>query len=84
MTQANKIQHWLIQRVADVAQLPTAEINCQTAIASYGLDSSTLLQIVCDLEDWLSIEIDPSILQQHDSIEALSQYLVSQIPATEN
>lgn len=73
----SEITHWLRERVAEATHLPANDIDCDTAIASYGLDSSALLEISCDLEDWLDKEISHTTLYEYKTVNALAEHVAN-------
>jgi acyl carrier protein len=78
---SEEIQNWLISYTADLLEMDSEEINPATPFASYGLDSSAMVVLSGDLQTWLEIELDPTLLYDYPTIEALAEYLVEKLSA---
>jgi acyl carrier protein len=76
---AEEIQSWLVRRVSDMAGVRPEEIDVRRPIRRYGLDSVALARLAFGLEDWLGYRFQENPLDQHPTIEALSQYLAKQV-----
>jgi acyl carrier protein len=79
---SEEIQNWLISYTADLLEMDSEEINPATPFASYGLDSSAMVVLSGDLQTWLEIELDPTLLYDYPTIEALGEYLVEKLKAS--
>ena len=44
----------------------------------YGLDSSAAIGMIGDLENWIGIELDPTLPYDYPSIETLAQHLAEE------
>lgn len=71
-----EIQDWLINRLAVWLLLDSDEIEIEQPFASYGLTSITAVTMTGDLEDWLGVELSPTLAYEYPSIAALARYLV--------
>lgn len=69
--EAPELSSWLKQHVANMACLEPEDINENTDLTDYGLDSSALLTLTGDLEDYLEIEIDPTVFYETPTIAAI-------------
>lgn len=72
---AVEIQDWIVAYLADLLETDADDIDITIPFDRYGLDSSAAVGLTGDLEDWLGIEIDPTIMYDYPTVEALSQYI---------
>ena len=70
------VQSWLIAYLSQLLELEVKSININHSFESYGLDSSTSIGLTADLEDWLGIGLDPTLLYEYPNIQELAEYLV--------
>jgi acyl carrier protein len=77
----SEIQAWMVAYVADLLEVDPDEIDVTIPFDRYGLDSSAAVGMTGDLEDWLETEIDPTLLYDYPTIEALVQHLSSELKA---
>ncbi len=73
--QVEKIQSWLIRRLADELEISTGEVDPSVSFERYGVDSVSAASMVGDLELWLKREFDASLLLRHPTIDALAKFL---------
>lgn len=78
---APAIAQWLTQNIAQLAQLPPAQIDAATPVVDFGVESLALLGLAGDLAAWLNRDISPTLLWEYPTIEALATYLDA-TPAT--
>jgi len=71
----NEIEHWLIARIAEVTATPPAAIDPDRPMEAYGLTSVMAVGMSADLEDWLGIVVEATIVWDHPTVAALAQYL---------
>ena len=70
-----EIQAWMISYLAQLLEVDSDEIDTATPFDRYGLDSSAAVGMTGDLEDWLNVELDPTLVYDYPTIKALTQYL---------
>ncbi|NEO44602.1 MAG: acyl carrier protein [Moorea sp. SIO4A3] len=70
----DEVQEWLISYLSQLLDLEIEEISTSTSFARYGLDSSASISLTSDFGDWLSEEIDPTILYSYPTIEAMAEH----------
>ena len=75
------IQEWLVQTLAKDLGFEVEEIDTTRPFAEYGLDSIAAVTMAGDLEDWLGLELPPTLLWDYPEIETLAQYLAEGIAA---
>lgn len=69
------IQDWLSSYLAQLLELEPQEIEPQTPFERYGLDSSAMVVLSGDLQEWLGRKLDPTLLYDYPTIESLAEYL---------
>jgi acyl carrier protein len=75
-TQAEaEIQAWLVSYLADLLEMDSDEIDVTLPFDHYDLDSSASVGMTGDLERWLGRRLEPSLLYDYPTIEALVRYL---------
>lgn len=74
-----EIQDWIIDYVANLLEIDPEDIDTTIPFDRYGLDSSAAVGLTGDLEDWLGLEIDPTLLYDYPTIESLAEHLGSEL-----
>jgi acyl carrier protein len=72
---ASEIQAWLVSYLAEQLEIDADDIDVAIPFDRYGLDSTTAIGLTGDLEDWLGYRLDPTLLYDYPTIEALVQHL---------
>ncbi|HEY9740892.1 MAG TPA: acyl carrier protein [Coleofasciculaceae cyanobacterium] len=75
---AAEIQSWIVSYLAQLLDIDPDEVNVTIPFDHYGLDSSAAVGMTGDLEDWVERKIDPTLLYDYPTIEALSQHLAEE------
>jgi acyl carrier protein len=75
---ATEIQAWMASYLAQLLAIDPDEINVNIPFDHYGLDSSVAIGLTGDLEDWLDRKLDPTLLYDYPTIEALAQHLAEE------
>jgi acyl carrier protein len=70
------LKAWLVQRVASYARRPPETIAIDVPLADYGLDSVYALTLVGDIEDYLGLSLEPTLMWDHPDINSLSSALL--------
>lgn len=73
------IENWLIDTLGTLLGVDNEEIDLEKSIFAYGLDSSVAVSITGELETWLDLELDPTLLWEYPKISELAEYLVDEI-----
>jgi acyl carrier protein len=79
------LRSWLAARVAAYVQRPLHEIQPNISLAEYGLTSVYALTLVGEIEDHLGLAIDPMMMWDHPTLDALTDVLLQalgQAPGT--
>lgn len=72
-----EIQDWIVDYLANILEIDAEEVDVTIPFDRYGLDSSAAVGMTGDLADWLNQEIDPTLLYDYPTVEALVRYLSS-------
>ena len=70
-----EIQAWIISYLAELLEIESSEVDVKIPFERYGLDSSAAVGLTGDLEDWLGSELDPTLIYDYPTIEALAEHL---------
>ena len=83
--QSNRIESWLIAKIAAKLGLDSRKIDVNEPLINYGLDSVAAVTLSGELADWLERKISPTIVYDYPTIESLASYLgESSLPSTAN
>jgi acyl carrier protein len=74
-----EIQRWLIAHISQLMEISIEEVNPLTSFDSYGLDSASAVAMISDLEDWLQIEIDPTLVYEYPTINELAHRVIKSV-----
>ncbi|MEO2018494.1 MAG: acyl carrier protein [Fuerstiella sp.] len=72
-----EIRQWIINQLAAELNISPDRINVDQPILSCGIDSMQVVSVVAKLEDWLGVRFSENPLEDHATIEALSQYVAN-------
>ena len=75
----SEIQTWMISYLAQMLEVNPDEIDITIPFDRYGLDSSAVVGMTGDLEDWLKIELDPTIVYDYPTIKALTKHIAEEL-----
>lgn len=78
---AAEIQAWIASYLAQLLEIDPDEVDVTIPFDQYGLDSSAAVGMTGDLEDWVERKIDPTLLYDYPTIEALAQHLAEEFNA---
>jgi acyl carrier protein len=78
---AAEIQAWLVSHLAAVLEVDPTQVDVATPFDRYGLDSVAAIGLTGDLEEWLGYDLDPTLLYDYPTIEAVSRHLAEEIKA---
>ncbi|MBF6215156.1 acyl carrier protein [Nocardia puris] len=68
---------WLRAKVAYYVEREPEEIGFDTPLTAYGLNSVFALTIAADIEDELGITVEPEVMWEHPTINALTPALLA-------
>ncbi|MEL6440940.1 MAG: acyl carrier protein [Cyanobacteria bacterium J06621_8] len=74
-TTAAEIEAWLVSYLAKLLSIEPDEVDVTIPFDRYSLDSASAVGMTGDLEDWLGHELDPTLVYDYPTIEALAGHL---------
>jgi acyl carrier protein len=77
--QGEVIQAWLITHLAEQVGIEPQDIDVHQPFTEYGLDSMVGVSLAGDLEDWLGLDLSPTLLWDYPTVETLTRYLAEEI-----
>lgn len=77
---AEKPLTWLTQLFSQELKLPLEELNPNTPFGDFGVDSILLAELVKKIEETFAIDLDPSSLIEHPTLNSLNDYLLKTHP----
>ena len=75
---ASEIQDWLAFYLAKLLNIEPEDVNVTIPFERYGVNSEDAIILSGDLQEWLGCELDPTLLYDYPTIEALVKYLVEE------
>ncbi|PCE30712.1 acyl carrier protein [Burkholderia ubonensis] len=72
---ADAIERWLIARIAAATGCEAAAIEPDRVMEAYGLTSVMAVGLSAELEDWLGIDVDATIVWDYPTIAGLAAHL---------
>lgn len=76
-----EIQEWIVAQVARALDLEVEAVDVQVPFAEYGLDSRTAVGLSGELEDWLGLELSPTLVWDYPTIESMARFLAAESAA---
>ncbi|MFJ6620000.1 acyl carrier protein [Kitasatospora sp. NPDC091335] len=73
------LRTWLVDCVAAHLERPADTIDPAARLSDYGLDSLYVLSVAAELEDHLDISLDPTVMWDNPTIDALSAALIEEV-----
>ncbi|UNS95068.1 acyl carrier protein [Streptomyces tubbatahanensis] len=70
-----ELSDWLAGEVAALLGCPPETVDRAASMGEYGLDSIAGLTLATAIEDRLGTEVDPVVVWDHPSIDALAAHL---------
>jgi acyl carrier protein len=80
---AEAIKVWLLEKFSYKLKCGIAEINPDQLFVDFGLDSTEVLLLAGELESWIEIELPPTAMWYHPTIEKLSQFIAEEYESME-
>jgi len=78
---AREIETWLIARIGELTANPADSIDPDRPMEAYGLTSVMAVGMSADLEDWLGISVEATIVWDRPTVSALADYLAEILTA---
>jgi acyl carrier protein len=70
------VRSWLLARVSHYVDQPVEAIDPESSLAHYGLDSIYAFALCGDIEDTLGVPIEPTLIWDVDTLNALHEHLM--------
>jgi acyl carrier protein len=77
---ADEIRAWLVDRLSRELQIEPAGIDVHRPVFVYGVDSILALGLSDDIGRWLGRKVDPALLWDHPTIDAIALHLAAESP----
>jgi len=71
-----EISEWLVARIAHYAETAPENVDVDSDIATFRLDSLIMVNITAELEEWLEMEVNPTLLWEMRTIAASAEWIV--------
>jgi amino acid adenylation domain-containing protein/thioester reductase-like protein len=71
------IQYWLVAYLSNLLRMDPVQIDLQRPVIEFGLDSLQTVELTRELETYLGYSLDPTLIWNYPTIEALSNYLAT-------
>jgi len=72
---AGQIQQWFVDYLSRELTISSDEIDVTVPFENFALDSATAIGMTGDLEQWLGKTVDPTLVYDYPTIEAMSRHL---------
>ncbi|KQS23890.1 acyl carrier protein [Dyadobacter sp. Leaf189] len=71
-----EISGWIVESIARHAEMDPTQVQVDADIVNFRLDSLILVNITADLEEWLGMELSPSIFWEMGTIAATTHWIL--------
>ncbi|PSB25006.1 acyl carrier protein [Stenomitos frigidus] len=78
---STEIERWLTTYLSELLDISQDEVDMQATFDSHGLDSAAAIGLTGELADWLAIDLEPTLLYEHPSIQKLANFLAGELNA---
>jgi len=78
---AERIELWCVDYIARTLNIPASEVDPTAEFYRFGLDSALATAMILDLEEWLGIDIPPSVVFEQVNIRNLAADLTGRLNA---
>ena len=72
---AGQIQQWFVDYLSRELTISSDEIDVTVPFENFALDSATAIGMTGDLEQWLGKTVDPTLVYDYPTIQAMSRHL---------
>jgi acyl carrier protein len=73
-----EIKDWLVSYLTELLEIEPNEVDVTIPFYRYGLDSAAAVGMTGDLQEWLGYELDPTLIYDYPTIEALAGHLLEE------
>jgi acyl carrier protein len=74
-TDADELRSWLAGRAAHYGKVDLSEIDYDTPLGRYGLDSVSAVSMAVDIEDEYGVELDMKMIWRYRTVNRLADML---------
>jgi len=67
--------------IAESLDITVDQVSLETDVERYGLNSAVVVSLIGELEEWLGLELSPSILYEFPTVRSVSKHLHAQLQA---
>ncbi len=71
----DRVESWMVAYMADLLDIPEHEVDVTRPFDHFGLDSVAAVVFASDLEKWLGIDLDTSLMIENENIQLVVQYI---------
>jgi acyl carrier protein len=75
----SEIERWLVEEIARRAGIPRENVDTTQPFSSYNLDSMQGVNMAGALEDFLGLELEPTLVWDFPTIDKLSRHLAAEL-----
>jgi acyl carrier protein len=79
MDMSDTLRNWFVGRLSELLGVKQDDVEIDLPFDRYGLDSSAAIGLTGELEELLGVELEPTLLYNYPTVEALVQYLSKQL-----
>jgi len=69
-----EIEDWFVSALSRELKIPPENIDLTAPFETFGLDSVAAVGLTGSLEDWLGCPVDPMVVYDYPTIEAMAKY----------
>lgn len=69
-----EIKTWLVSYLAELMEVDRDDIDVNIPFDEYGLDSSMSVVMVADLEAWLGLTLEPTVIYDYPTLDKLARH----------
>lgn len=73
----DEIQTWLQSYISKLLDVEPAKVDVHMELDRFGLNSAGVVSMIGELEEWLKVDLSPSLLFEHTTIDAVAAHLQS-------
>lgn len=73
----NDAEHWMVQYLADLLDIPPSDVDVTRSFDQFGLDSAATVAFTSDMSRWLGIKLDTRIMIENETIRSVAAHIQS-------
>lgn len=81
-TSKEDIIKWCQEYLADIAEIPVTDVDPAADFDRLGIDSAIAVSLLVEVEDRYGVDLPPEALFENPNLNAVADYLHSQIQQT--